>query len=228
MICLAFEFTSRRRSVAVGRDGVPLAESVQETGRETPVFALVDRALQTAGVERGEVGRLALDIGPGSYTGIRIAISTVQGWALGTGIPVVPMGSFEILRRMAGGLDRPLPWTFAVDAQRREFAVRTWNGADWDGNVRLVPDTELVRWIREGRTVLGPDLDGCFGTLPESGPEVLAGIAGTRLQPAATELIRLATDAVPPLPPETLAPVYLREAAFVKAPPARPIPGDPT
>jgi tRNA threonylcarbamoyladenosine biosynthesis protein TsaB len=228
MICLAFEFTSRRRSVAVGRDGVTLAESVQETGRETPVFALVDRALRTAGIDRAEVGLLALDIGPGSYTGIRIAISTVQGWALGSGIPVVPVGSFEILRKRAAGLGRPLPWTFAVDAQRREFAVRTWNGDGWDGDVRLVPDTELVRWIRDGRTVLGPDLDAAFTGIAEFGPEVLAMIDATRMHPAATDLPQLATAASEAVPAEKLAPVYLREAAFVKAPPARPIPGDPT
>lgn len=228
MICLAFEFTSRRRSVAVGRNGVTLAESVQETGRETPVFALVDRALRTAGIDRAEVGLLALDIGPGSYTGIRIAISTVQGWVLGSGIPVVPVGSFEILCKRAEGLGRPLPWTFAVDAQRREFAVRTWNGDGWDEAVRLVPDTELLRWIREGRTVLGPDLDAAFVGLPEFGPEVTSSIDAARLHPAATDLLQLASAAAEAVPPETLAPVYLREAAFVKAPPARPIPGAPT
>jgi len=95
MICLAFEFTSDRRSVAVSDgDQRVLSQVVHDRGRTTPVFRLIEQALAEAQVSRASVQRLAVSIGPGSYTGIRLAIAAAQGWHLGTGIDVVAVDTF--------------------------------------------------------------------------------------------------------------------------------------
>jgi len=97
MICLAFELTSDRRSVAVSDgDTRVLAEAVHDRGRTTPVFGLVEQALSQAGVRRADVGRLAVSIGPGSYTGIRLAIAAAQATRCG--------GSLELQDSPASGL----------------------------------------------------------------------------------------------------------------------------
>lgn len=216
MICLAFEFTSDRRSVAVSDGVTVLAETVHDGGRQTPVFAMIDRVLSESEIGRDAVRRLAVSVGPGSYTGIRIAISAAQGWHLATGAEVVAVDTFEVLRLAAKARRLPPPWTFSVDAQRDEFAVRTWSGHAWENPVRLLGTAQLLEAAAAGTVVLGPDLGRLF---PVPAP---SGIAG--LTPTASDVLRAAAG-LTPVAPESLGPVYLREAAFVKAPPARIIPG---
>jgi len=218
MICLAFEFTSDRRSVAVSDGATVLAETVHDGGRQTPVFAMIDRVLSESGIGRDAVRRLAVSVGPGSYTGIRIAISAAQGWHLATGAEVVAVDTFEVLRLAAEARGTVPPWTFAVDAQREEFAVRTWSGHVWENPVGLLGTGKLLEAAAAGTTVLGPDLGRLF---PAPGH---SGIVG--LTPAASDVLRAAAG-LAPVAPESLGPVYLREAAFVKAPPARIITGIP-
>ena len=210
MTSLAFEFSSDRRSVALGRDGVTLAEAVHETGRQTPVLGLVDHVLRAASLDRRAVERVVVSVGPGSYTGIRIAISAAQGWVLGTGASVVAVDSFEALRHAAARTGLAAPWTAVVDAQRQEFAVRTWDGTGWVGPLRLAPLAELTARAAAGERLVGPDADARLGT----GPGVV------RLLPEARDVLAAAVG-LGPVAPESLAPVYLREAAFLKAPPGR-------
>jgi tRNA threonylcarbamoyl adenosine modification protein YeaZ len=216
MICLAFEFTSDRRSVAVSDGARILAETVHDGGRQTPVFAMIDRVLSESGIGRDAVHRLAVSIGPGSYTGIRIAISAAQGWHLATGAEVVAVDTFEVLRLAAEARGAVPPWTFAVDAQRDEFAVRTCTADGWGAPVSLLGTAQLLEAAAAGTAVLGPDLRRLF-----PGP-AQPGIA--ELAPTASDVLRAASG-LAPVAPESLGPVYLREAAFVKAPPARTIPG---
>ena len=84
MISLAFDFTSNRRSIAVATSTQLLAEVVHAETRETPAFALIDTVLTEASVDRSQIQRLIIAIGPGSYTGIRIAISLAQGHEFAT------------------------------------------------------------------------------------------------------------------------------------------------
>ena len=209
-VLLALEFSSDRRSVALLRDGVVVAEAVQDAGRSTRVFALVDEALARAGVTAGDVDALAVGIGPGSYTGIRLAISVAQGWSLAAGeersIPVIPVGSFEVLAAAVGG-----PALLASDAQRDEWAVARVEAGRVQEAIRLVPTAELRTLAATCRVV---------------GPEVARALSvGEEFHSTAGGVGRWAVEHPVAVPAETLAPVYLRSAAFVKAPVARVIPG---
>lgn len=224
MICLAFEFTSDRRSVAVADGETVLAEVAHSLERRTPVFALIDRALTEAGAAREAVRRLAVSIGPGSYTGVRIAISAAQGWHLATGAEVVPVDTFEVLRVSSKEGSIPLPTTFAVDAQRNEFAVRTCSDSGWDGPMKLETLPQILERLAGGQNVVGPDLGRTIRASAKAVPSVADRAGSTGLFPNASVVARMACR-LQPVSPETLAPVYLREAAFVKAPPARVIAG---
>jgi tRNA threonylcarbamoyladenosine biosynthesis protein TsaB len=224
MICLAFEFTSERRSIAVADGDRVLAETHHAAGRETPVFGMIVSVLGEAGIERKEVRRVAVSVGPGSYTGIRLAIATAQGWHLATGAELVAVDTFEVLRASDSGHEDGDETTYAVDAQRNEFAVRVWSGAAWKAHSRLTGGADVLEWFAGGRRVMGPELGrwfrGLFAKQDASGR--LA--ASVELFPTASALARLARTAGA-IPAGQMAPVYLREANFVKAPPARIIPG---
>jgi tRNA threonylcarbamoyl adenosine modification protein YeaZ len=206
MIALALEFSSDRRSVAVGRAGQLLAEVTHLGTVNTPVFALIAEALRQASVEREDVGQLVVGLGPGSYTGVRIAISAAQGWQLATGATCVGVNSLENLARSV--TDRIL---LAVDAQRGEFASAWAEAGRLLEPIRLRSKDELLGRLGLGEWVGGPDLERL---LPGARP----------LFPTAAGALALAVNAVA-VPAETLTPSYLREASFVKAPPTREIAG---
>lgn len=207
MTVLALEFSSDRRSVALVRQGVVLAEAVHQVTRTTPVFALIAEVLARAEVAREAVGCVAVGIGPGSYTGVRLAISVAQGWQLASGVKVAGVNSFDALALAAeaAGLGRVL---LAVDAQRQEFATAFAEAGRLVSPLRLVPLVELKSLLTRGEAVAGPEV-----------PRLLGG--GVELFPSAAITAYLAEARAEFVPAETLAPVYLREAAFVKAPPPR-------
>ena len=227
MICLAFEFTSDRRSVAISDgDQRVLSQVVHDRGRTTPVFHLIDQALAEAQVARASIERLAISIGPGSYTGIRLAIAAAQGWHLATGIDVVAVDTFEALLRQTLRPAVAGPRVLCVNAQRQEFAVREWDGQGWAGPLHLESAELLHQRITGGQPVFGPDLGTWIRGLPSTSTanELAARADALEAYPQASDVALLGANNNP-APPETLAPVYLREASFVKAPPHRHIPG---
>lgn len=206
MIALALEFSSDRRSVAVGRSGELLAEVTHHGTVNTPVFALIAEALRQASVAREEVRQLVVGVGPGSYTGVRIAISAAQGWQLATGASCFGVNSLENLARFV--TTRTL---LAVDAQRGEFASTWAEAGRLVEPIRLRTKDELMSGLGQGYLLAGPDLDRL---LPGAQP----------LFPTAAGALALAVNAEA-MAAEALAPAYLRETSFVKAPPTRGVVG---
>lgn len=120
MIVLGIESSSTHGGVAlVGREGV-IAEyvlNVEATYAER-LMPAVDRVLQDARMTIPEVGGLAVSMGPGSFTGLRIGFSTVKGLALATGKPIVGVAT---LQAMAWGLPYcRYPLCPMLDARKKE------------------------------------------------------------------------------------------------------------
>ena len=61
------------------------------------IFDLVDKVLHSAGTGINEVGCIAVSAGPGSFTGLRIGMSTAKGLAFGASFPIVPVPTFEAM-----------------------------------------------------------------------------------------------------------------------------------
>lgn len=214
MTSLAFEFSFDYRSVAVEHEG-RCSEAQHKVGRHTPILNLVDRALKMAGADRTDVGRVVVGLGPGSYTGVRLAISAAQGWQLARGVSTWGLSSFEGLARVAARLDKTRI-TLAVDAQRQEMAVSVVEFLDREsprvGPLLLVGWDELRRRFEMGEVVVGPGLPQLLGV-------------GMDLKPSAIELLAALPTGAAPVPAESMTPIYLREANFMKAPPRRDLGG---
>ena len=100
MKILALEFSSGQRSVAVlSSSGV--SEVVESGGRNTNAIGMIDAALRDAKVDREQIECLALGIGPGSYTGIRVAIALAQGWQLARGVRLLGISGAESIAAQA-------------------------------------------------------------------------------------------------------------------------------
>ena len=216
MKILAVEFSSAQRSVAVvvrGEGGRPMvASEVVETNPEAAALMMVEEALETAGVARAQVEVIAVGLGPGSYTGIRAALSLAQGWQLGTGAKLIGIGSVESLAVRAQEEGWRGRVTFLIDAQRNECYAATYTldetGAELVEPLRLSPAEAVKTSLGTGESVAGPEVKRWF-------PE------GRVLFPSAAVLARLAAGRTDFVPGEQLEPIYLRPVAFVKAPPPR-------
>ena len=85
-------------SAAAARDG-RVAGCAQQTGNialERGLY-LVRQALDEAGLERASIDRLAVGTGPGSFTGLRIAIAYAKSLAAAWRLPLVPISSFDLV-----------------------------------------------------------------------------------------------------------------------------------
>src|SRR3712207_8568560 len=92
---------------------------------------MISRALADAGALRQDVTAVAVGVGPGPYTGLRVGIVTARTFALVLGIPVYGVCSLDVLAAAAvdGGVGEPFLAT--TDARRKELF---WAGYDEDGS----------------------------------------------------------------------------------------------
>ena len=101
MLVLALDTTTRVSSCAVARDGVVLREDAGDASK--PQAARLPRdlmtLLDTTGIGLPEIDVFAVATGPGSFTGLRIGIATMQGLAFAERKPLVGISGFEALER---------------------------------------------------------------------------------------------------------------------------------
>ncbi|GAA3632974.1 tRNA (adenosine(37)-N6)-threonylcarbamoyltransferase complex dimerization subunit type 1 TsaB [Microbacterium awajiense] len=145
--------TSAGTSVAVvEHDGVVLSQldSPDPRGHAEVIGTLIERALAEASVGSGDITHVAAGMGPGPFTGLRVGIAAARAFALGRGIPVVPVVSHDAvalersLRAALLGDDEPAPFAVVTDARRREVAWTPYRGVDDDGLPVRSADPALV------------------------------------------------------------------------------------
>ena len=124
----------------MARDGVVVAEGVhRETRSHTASLpGLVERVLCAAGLGVDDVEGLAVSIGPGSFTGLRISLALAKGLAFAGGLPLVGVSTLEALAHVA---EAPPGETIcaALDARKREVYAALF-AADDRGPRRLTAD----------------------------------------------------------------------------------------
>lgn len=138
--------TSLGTAVAlIDDDGARLsdASAADPLGHAEVIGELLVRTLGEAGTR--PIDHVVAGMGPGPFTGLRIGIATARTFALGRGIPVVPVPShFAAALTVLEHEGVTGPFAIVTDARRREVAVSVFDGADADGIPHLVTDTVLV------------------------------------------------------------------------------------
>jgi tRNA threonylcarbamoyladenosine biosynthesis protein TsaB len=129
---LGFDTATAELTVAVTRGGEVLEEASVGALEGHPRHAVallpeVERLVETAG-GWGEIERIGVGVGPGSYTGLRIGITTARGLAQSTGRPLAPVGSLAALAR---GMPSGRPRLALIDARRSQLFAALWS-ADGD------------------------------------------------------------------------------------------------
>jgi tRNA threonylcarbamoyladenosine biosynthesis protein TsaB len=204
---LAVEFSSEQRSVAVVENGRVLGEAFESGGRAS--IAIVEKALVASKIEPEAIECIAIGTGPGSYTGIRGAISLAQGWQLAREIKLLGISSVECLAAQAQREKVFGKIAVVVDAQREEFYLATYEVSEKECRLvdplRIVPAAQVKALGEQGTVLIGPD------STMQSNPRLVF--------PQAAVLGQIASTRNDFVPGEKLEPIYLREISFKKLTP---------
>lgn len=201
-LILAFDTSAAHCAAALlfggQNDGrVWLKSEAMEKGQAERLMPLISDLLAEAGVVLADVTAIAVGIGPGNFTGVRIAVAAARGLALGLGVPAIGVTRLEAL---AYGLPRPV--TVVEDARRGEVYVQRFE-VDGPGVAQIVAALGAVEGAVAGQNGLH--------SLPiaEAIAQIAAGRLGTE-QPRPAPFYLRGADAAPPSDPP---PVILDLAA---------------
>lgn len=126
-LILCIETATKLCSVALGRNGMLLAERGLESEKHIhaeKVNVFIDEVLREAGCAMNELNAVAVGIGPGSYTGLRIGLSAAKGLCFALHIPIIGIGTLETLVSASGIRDGVLfPM---IDARRMEVFTQRY------------------------------------------------------------------------------------------------------
>ena len=173
---LLIETSTSLLSAAVAEDGLVTGQIESDEPRMhaalTAVF--VDRLLKDKGLKMKDFDAVSVSKGPGSYTGLRVGVSTAKGLCFGAGIPLIGIGTLDILVSQAA-LQGQHPGDFRyivpmIDARRLEVysAVFSPEGKQLTetASVIITPDS-YADILSEGPVlVIGDGAEKCREMLP--------------------------------------------------------------
>jgi tRNA threonylcarbamoyladenosine biosynthesis protein TsaB len=215
---LAVDTTTEKESVAVADDGVVRGEihlvvTDEHSRRLVPAIAFL---LESLGIPRQGIDGYAVTTGPGSFTGLRVGLSTVQGLALATGAPCLGVSALDVLaERMRGAAPRLVA---VVDAYRGQVF-----GAIYDGEARLLlgpvaePPERFVERVDGPAAWLGNAVERHRDVIVRARPDAVFPARGLFLAGTLARLAAPRLAAGEGVPPRELRPQYLREADIRKS-----------
>jgi tRNA threonylcarbamoyladenosine biosynthesis protein TsaB len=185
MLILAFDTATDVATSALVDDGEVLGE---RASRAVTLLEDVDALLRRAGKHTRDLDALAVGIGPGSFTGVRIGLATARGLALALDVPVAGVSTLDAL---AAGAPGAVP---VIDARRREVFVP--GGVLAPGDLQVEPGR---RYVGSGAVRYRELLEAAGAEIPPDADERHLPLA--RLHARLAQTFR---------PAEEVEPLYLR------------------
>jgi tRNA threonylcarbamoyladenosine biosynthesis protein TsaB len=206
LLILALDASTPVTTVAIARENgrEVLAEiSVTARGASETLLPAVHAALELSGEDLGSVERVLAGVGPGTFTGIRIAAATARALSAGTGIPLSKNSTLDALAAPALSCFEDV--LAVLDARRGQvFARRYSEAGPTTGIYCLRPEELSVEGaplvVGDGAVRYRGDLSG-LGPIPADGSPLHTVTAVGHFMSADLTLVS----------PEELVPIYVRE-----------------
>lgn len=215
---LAIDTSGNSTGIAVAVDGAVVSELTERGGprHAQKLNARVASLLEGVDVEKEALTAIAVTVGPGSFTGLRVGLAAAKGFALGLGVPLVGVSTLEAMAHRAS----PFPGLVApvLDARKKQVYASAHDGTSGE---RLLEERAwdpeefalAVKGKGERFLYLGSGL-GPYGDLFEKASGDGFSRAGEErwaVAPASVALLGLRNmEAGKGCSPEELSPVYLR------------------
>jgi tRNA threonylcarbamoyladenosine biosynthesis protein TsaB len=164
MWSLGLETSTRRGSVAIWNgQGVPLERSLgaQSQKHATTIFQVLDELLKEQNLKPADIGRVAVSIGPGSFTGLRIGVVAAKTLAYSLGCEVKAIDTFlAVAHQSPTTIDAV---TIIGDAQRGDLFVGDFernDAAEWApiGKIRIESAQSFENSLAGNESLSGPGL----------------------------------------------------------------------
>lgn len=217
MLILALESSAKAASAALAKDGVLLAQNFQNNGltHSKTLLPMAEDVLRRAGLSLADVDAVAVSHGPGSFTGVRIGVSTAKGLCWGAEKPAIGVSTLEGMAWCGEKAPEGSIICCAMDARRSQIynaLFRFVNGIP----ERCCPDRaialeELADELKNcGKTVyvVGDGAELCYNYLKNAGLAAVLAPEENRMQ-SAWGVCR-AAEGKTPVSAAALLPVYLR------------------
>jgi tRNA threonylcarbamoyladenosine biosynthesis protein TsaB len=164
-LILCIETATKLCSVALTRDGVVLASRDLESEKHVhaeKVNVFMDEVMKEAGVALKELNAVAVGIGPGSYTGLRIGLSAAKGLCYALEIPIIGISTLHTLvaaaRERSGALTGNC-WPM-IDARRMEVFTQLFDATgNASGEAEPVVLDAVWAEVNRAATVFGDGAD---------------------------------------------------------------------
>jgi tRNA threonylcarbamoyladenosine biosynthesis protein TsaB len=231
MLTLAFDTSTLQGRFALAEDGELLVYQPFNVGGSyaDALLKVVDSLLQEAGRDKSELKRIAITIGPGSFTGVRIGVSTAKAMAWAIGAELYAVSSLEAMAADMLATHHDRDWAMPVlDARRKELFSGIFKRKDnWVTEIVEQKAASYQSWWKTLLETVNSPLDPVIagnGTLllvgesEELRPELQTGKPELRnwnsAQPATARALAIAVSIenspIEKVHPFTLAPLYLR------------------
>ena len=182
MTVLAFDGSTPTAAVALSRDGKLLASFRTAAGNTHSecLLPMIENTLSLCGIGIGEVDLIACGVGPGSFTGVRIAVSTAKGLAAPNGTPCRGVSSLEAAAAAHADLDALVVPTF--NARRGNVYAAVFSARH--GEFERLTDDEIIsvgelcdRLAEYSRPVsfVADNAEICLAAARKAGLEVIPG-----------------------------------------------------
>jgi tRNA threonylcarbamoyladenosine biosynthesis protein TsaB len=146
---LGIETGSRGLSVAIRKDAADLAREAAyaDHGQATMLMPMIERVRQAAGLAYADLDRIAVAVGPGSFTGLRVGLAAALGLSLAAQVPAIGISSFHAA---ALGLERSGTRLIVVLDSRREepFVAELGLAADFRRAPCVMTVAELDSFLK--------------------------------------------------------------------------------
>jgi tRNA threonylcarbamoyladenosine biosynthesis protein TsaB len=218
MLILALDTTTKASSCAVARDGIVIREAIGDDTRSPSARLPGDlmALLADANLTLPAIDACAVATGPGSFTGLRVGIATMQGLAFALGKPLAGVSGFDALAHAvrlapdaaaAAEGERIATW---VDAWRGEVYAALYDGArQVEPPVVARPD-DLLRDLAGRPTRFVGDGAASFRDLIAARMGAAARFAAVLTPPLAGAIAQLAAAHGEWAPPDAIRPLYVR------------------
>ncbi len=175
MLTLALETSARIAGVAVLRDATLLASGATGDQQRTAaaLAPLVQDTIRQAGVELGQIDLIAVTVGPGSFTGLRVGVTMAKTLAYSLKCEVLGIDTLQTIAQQSPA-DVTSLWA-VLDAQRQQLFAARFERQE-DGSWRTAQPAQIIdadAWIAlltPQTHVCGPGLQKLLSRLPANTP----------------------------------------------------------
>lgn len=222
MLILALESSAKAASVALCRDGVLIAQSQQCSGltHSCTLLPMAEQMLKNTDTKLADVDAIAVARGPGSFTGVRIGVSTAKGLAWGAQKPAIGVSTLEAMAYHGLAAGEGALVCAAMDARRSQiynalFEIRGGKPVRLceDRAISLAELGEELGKMQKSAFLVGDGAQLCYKQLCYNtclDMDIPAVLAPGNLVSQSAWGVAMAAFGQTPVPAEELLPVYLR------------------